>query len=254
MQLYFIRHAQSENNALWDQTGDNKGRSDDPSLTDAGYRQAQILADFLAQAGPGAPPDAWDPQNAAGFGFTHVYTSLMLRAVITGVVIARALDLPPVAWPDWHEGGGIYLDDEETGEPVGLPGRNRADFETHYPELILPEQLDECGWWNRPFETRPQRRERARRVLAELWQRHGGTHDRVAVVSHGAFYNYFLGALLDLPWREDDPEEYPESSKALPRVRWFLMNNAAITRIDFKSEVRLAYQNRLDFLPRELIT
>jgi broad specificity phosphatase PhoE len=32
MQLYYIRHAQSENNDLWDRTGSDQGRSEDPKL------------------------------------------------------------------------------------------------------------------------------------------------------------------------------------------------------------------------------
>ncbi len=256
MQLYFIRHAQSLNNALWDLTGDNKGRSEDPGLTETGQRQAQILASFLAQAGPGASPGVWDPRNAAGFGFTHLYTSLMVRAVITGETVSRALNLPLVAWPEWHEGGGIYLDDEATGEPRGLPGANSAYFETHHPELRLPADLGGRGWWNRPFETHSRRQERARRALAQLWHRHGNTEDRVAVISHGGFYNYFLANLLDLPWSDDEhPEVGTDEGQSPPGRRWFLMNNTAITRIDFESDVvRLAYHNRLDFLPPDLIT
>jgi 2,3-bisphosphoglycerate-dependent phosphoglycerate mutase len=256
MQLYFIRHAQSLNNALWDQTGDNKGRSEDPGLTETGQRQVEFLASFLAQAGPGACGDDWDPQNAAGFGFTHLYTSLMVRAVVTGEAIARALGTALVGWSDWHESGGIYLDDEHTGERHGLPGKNRAYFETHHPNLVLPDELDKRGWWNRPFETYPQRRVRARRALAELWKLHGNTQDRVAVVSHGGFYNHFLSALLDLPWREDDhPESGSTDGEHPPAGRWFLMNNAAITRIDFDHDVvRLNYNNRVDFLPPDLIT
>jgi 2,3-bisphosphoglycerate-dependent phosphoglycerate mutase len=179
----------------------------------------------------------------------------MVRAVITGEVIARALGMKLFAWPEWHEGGGIYLDDEETGEPQGLPGKNRAYFETHHPGLVLPEEIDPFGWWNRPFETQLQRRERARRALAQLWECHGNTQDRVAVVSHGGFYNHFLFNLLDLPGRDEYEEPGSNDGKNPPSGRWFLMNNAAITRIDFDSDtVRLAYHNRLDFLPSELIT
>ncbi|NJK45922.1 MAG: histidine phosphatase family protein [Pleurocapsa sp. SU_196_0] len=47
MRLYFIRHAQSSNNALWDSTGSENGRSDDPELSDVGVMQARALGDFL---------------------------------------------------------------------------------------------------------------------------------------------------------------------------------------------------------------
>jgi len=247
MQLYFIRHGQSENNALWMNTGSHIGRNEDPELTEVGRQQAEILAQFLCRADSTLRPSftstelsASDFQNVAGFGITHLYSSLMGRAVATGTIIARALDLPLVAWEDVHEWGGIYLHDEQTDERIGLPGRNRAYFEAHYPDLVLPDSLDEAGWWNRPFEEPELRLPRAKRVLHDLLERHGHTDDRVAVVSHGGFYNYLLVTILSLPGREG---------------YWFVMNNAAISRIDFDDEdIRLMYLNRVDFLPRELIT
>ncbi len=248
MQLYFIRHGQSENNARWMSTRSAKGRTEDPGLTEAGRHQAKFLAQFLSQAGPTlrqAPDtavtgDDRDTQNTAGFGLTHLYSSLMLRAVTTGTIIANALDLPLVAWEDIHEWGGIYLRDEQTDEPIGLPGRNHAYFERHFPDLVLPDSLGDDGWWNRPYEEPELRLPRARRVLRDLIERHGHTDDRVAVVSHGGFYNYLLAAILKLPGREGF---------------WFVLNNAGISRIDFnEEETGLSYLNRADFLPKELIT
>ena len=240
MQLYFIRHGQSENNALWMSTGSHKSRSEDPGLTEVGRQQAELLAQFLRQADPTVTVNGSDFQNVAGFGITHLYSSLMVRAVATGTIIARALDLPLVAWEDVHEWGGIYLRDEQTDEPIGLPGRNRAYFEQHFPDLVLPDSLGEAGWWNRPFEEPEQRLPRAKRVLHDLVERHGGTDDQVAVVSHGGFINYLLAAILDMPGREGYR---------------FIMNNAAISRFDFHDEdTWLIYLNRVDFLPRELIT
>ncbi len=224
MQFYFIRHGQSANNSLWDQTGSNHGRSEDAELTPVGCRQAELLARFLRDA---------------DFGLTHLYSSLMVRAVATGSIIAETLDLPLVAWEDAHETGGIYLENEQTGECIGQPGKNRAYFETHYPRLILPEGLED-GWWNRPFETREQRPIRAQRFLQELLQRHGQSENRVAVVSHGGFYNYLVAAILRLPERDHV---------------WFVLNNAAITRMDWCDQrVEMVYMNRTDFLPPELIT
>jgi 2,3-bisphosphoglycerate-dependent phosphoglycerate mutase len=239
MQLYLIRHAQSENNAFLDNTQYEQMRSMDPELTELGRMQSQALARFLAQGTSVASyPD--DEHNRMGFGLTHLYSSLMVRAVATGSAIAREMGLPLLGWVDWHEGGGIYLDDEASGEQIGYPGKDRAYFQAHYPELILPPGLDENGWWNRPFEARPQRWERARRVLNELRVRHGASNDRVGVVMHGGFYNYFMKTLLGI----EPAEEI-----------WFVMSNAALTRIDFmEQEVRLVYQNRLDFMPTELIT
>jgi 2,3-bisphosphoglycerate-dependent phosphoglycerate mutase len=233
MQFYFTRHGQSENNALWKRTGSSKGRSEDPGLTEIGQQQAECVAQFLRQAEGGV-------QNVAGFGITHLYSSLMVRSVATGTLIAKALDLPLVAWEDLHERGGIYLKDEQTDAYLGQAGKNRAYFEAHYPDFVLPKSLGETGWWNRPLEEPEQRSSRVKRFLRDLMERHGHTDDQVAVVSHGGFYNDLLADILNLPDREGC---------------WFALNNAAISRIDFDNEgVGLIYLNRFDFLPKELVT
>lgn len=242
MQFYFLRHAQSENNLLWAQTGSHSGRSEDPELTAVGWQQAEKLAQFLCRpGGAGSEPESsYDIQNVHGFAITHLYSSLMLRSVATGLVVAQAVDLPLVAWEDLHEVGGIHMFDESTGDHVGLPGKNRAYFEARYPGLVLPESLGEEGWWNRPYEEREQRPLRARRFLEQLLARHGNSEDRVAVVSHGGFFRHVMQAMLDLP----QGQSY-----------WFSMNNAAITRIDFgDGGISIRYLNRLDFMPRALIT
>ena len=238
MQLYLIRHGQSTNNLLWARTGGSNGRSEDPELTDVGRQQAALVAGFLRY---GAPADkVLDLQNTAGFGITHVYSSLMVRAVATGAAIARALGLPLIGLRDAHETGGIYRHDPETDENIGLPGRARSYFTAHYPDLIVPDDVDENGWWNRPFEEREARRERAERLVTALLARHKETEDRVVLVGHGGFYNYMLAVIMRLPEERDF---------------WFSMNNTGITRIDYTPErTYITYMNRVDFLPRALIT
>jgi 2,3-bisphosphoglycerate-dependent phosphoglycerate mutase len=239
MRLYFIRHGQSGNNLLWLRTRSTKGRSEDPELTETGWQQAQALAQYLRDATDDVVAED-DGRERSGFGITHLYCSLMVRSVATATVVSQVLDLPLVAWEDLHEGGGIWLEDAETGERVGRAGKSRPYFETHYPHLRLPERLDDQGWWSRPFEPYESRPDRARRFLARLLEKHGQSEDRVGVVSHGGFYTYLMTALLGLP--EDDSI-------------WFAMNNAAITRVDFEDErVGLVYSNRVEFLPQELVT
>jgi 2,3-bisphosphoglycerate-dependent phosphoglycerate mutase len=241
MQFYFLRHAQSINNALWTSTGSSQGRDPDPELTKIGLKQAQYLGEFLRK--PPSPvfvnEDGRDPQNLAGFGITHLYCSLMLRAIQTGTIVANIINLPLRAWIDIHEEGGIYLDDEVTGEFKPLPGFTRTYLQQHYPNLILPENLTDEGWWNRPFETEADRLERAERVYKELLDVHGGTDDHVAIVSHGGFYNLLMHVILN---------------RTLDRNSWFVMNNAAISRVDFERGNAYVYSNRADFLPAELIT
>lgn len=236
MRLYFIRHGQSVNNALWDKSGSDSQRSEDPVLTELGHNQAQRLAEFIKTH------DQDESSRASyrdRFQFTHLYCSLMERAVQTAGYIADVLDLPLLAWPEVHESGGIYLDDEN-GLPVGRPGRTRSYFTQTYTRLVLPETVTDEGWWNRPFEAREERPLRARGFLTTLLERHGSTNDQVAVVSHGAFYMEFVRVLVGV---------------TNPKV-WLTMNNTGISRFSFREngEIALVYHNRTDHLPGDMIS
>jgi 2,3-bisphosphoglycerate-dependent phosphoglycerate mutase len=239
MQLFFIRHGQSENNALWEQTGSSDSRSSDPELTKLGQIQATILANFIAQSVSNQESPPQNSLNINCFGITHIYTSLMVRAVSTATLLANALQLPLIGWMDIHEEGGIYRNDT-AGNPVGLPGHDRGYFASYYPDLQLPDTLGDEGWWNRPFEEEADRVARARVVLNRLMDLHGDTQDHIALVSHGGFYNQLLRTILKIPENRDID---------------FEIKNAAISRIDFNNgEIQFVYLNRFDFLPPELIT
>ncbi|MDO8944532.1 MAG: histidine phosphatase family protein [Desulfobacterales bacterium] len=238
MILYYVRHGQSANNALLDATGAETDRVVDPELTPAGLKQAVCVAQMLCG---GQHLTRSRASSKTGFGVTHLYCSLMTRAVHTAQFISQSLDLPLAGRTDIHEGGGIFLEDRVTGELTGFPGGTRTELCTRFPELVWPADAREDGWWNRPFEAIPDRKLRARRVLAELLARHGGTDDRVVFVSHGGFFYRFMCAVLDLP----DPEGL-----------WFHMYNTAVSCLEFTADggVGVRYLNRTDHLPPDLIT
>ena len=243
MQLYLIRHCQSENNALWQRTGSSKGRHEDPDLTEIGHQQAQLLAQYLVTKRSNFSENGRDRQNRSGFELTHLYCSLMRRSILTGRYISELAELPLVAWTDIHERGGIYQHDHEADERIGLPGLGRRHLLEIHPVLVLPGDLDETGWWNRPYEDAVAALKRAETVVEELLQRHGGTDARVAFITHGGFFQSLMSVLFGFSPLDDDVEV------------WAAMNNASITRIDLHEEaVVLAYQNRVDFLPAELVT
>ncbi|MEM7030410.1 MAG: histidine phosphatase family protein [Chloroflexota bacterium] len=239
MHLFFIRHGQSVNNALWDQGRGDEGRVPDPELTENGVQQATLVGQFFGQHHKNGVPVT----HHNYFDLTHLYCSLMVRAIDTANAVAETTGLTPVVWEGIHETGGIWNWNEAGDKREGFPGKNRADFEARYPNLILPDGLDEQGWWNRPFEDVDQFSIRAKAFVKDLFDRHGGTDDRVAIVSHGGFYNWMMRAFLNLPIERPTPF-------------WLAMNNTAITRIDFggNDPMRVAYQNRVDFLPPELVT
>jgi 2,3-bisphosphoglycerate-dependent phosphoglycerate mutase len=245
MQLYFIRHGQSINNANWNTP--NYVESPDPWLTEIGVQQAQTLADFLAQHQQLTPHTSWDAQNRFGFGITRIYCSLMERAAHTASYTARKLNVPFEVL-DIQESGGIY---GRVGEDkfAGLGGRPRSWFEAQIPELTLPDTLTESGWWNRPFETEEACQERAQRIWADLLTRHRDQADqpeeRIAFVSHGGFFVHLMCAMLNLPWR----------AAAHGLASWFVLNNCSISRFDIRNdEINICYINRTDYFPDALVT
>ena len=238
MQLYFIRHAQSANNQLYEETGSWDGRDCDPELTQLGHQQAQRLAEHLECATVEAP--GRDFINRRSFGLTHLYSSLMVRALDTKAYLAAALNLPLQVWEDLHEIGGIFTIDGETGAYIGQPGKTPAELAARFPQVELPLTLTDNGWWNRSHESVDLQARRARRFVYDLLERHGGGDDRVAVISHGGFYNLVMAELLGT-----------QANHSF----WFNINNTGITRFNFDPEgVGLAYANRLEHLPTELIT
>jgi 2,3-bisphosphoglycerate-dependent phosphoglycerate mutase len=235
------------NNAGWGNP--NYIESPDPALTELGIEQACQVAEFLKEMQTLANPKQWNIQNRLGFGLTHIYTSLMERAVHTASFSARALGIPFTAWEDIHESGGIFGRDGEE-KLQGLSGRSRAYFEQNFPELILPDHVNGTGWWNnRPFEPEEQCQLRAQKFLADLLARHGDQEGRpehrVAIFSHGGFFVHLMSAILRSPWGE-----------AAHGMRyWFAVNNCSISRFDFRGgEVAITYLNRTDHLPDHLIT
>ncbi len=256
MQLYFIRHGQSTNNALPDDFEDNgsHNRSEDPDLTPRGILQAQITGEALAhqdtsQPIPHTPYGNKDFQNRLGFGLTHLYSSLMVRAVHTGTIISERLGLPLTANIDMHECGGIYLQKEVENHKVIeiLHGKGRSWFSRHYPNLQFTSPVTEDGWWPGGKEDYPPRLERAFRVLEFLKDRHAGTDDRVGIITHGSFFAILFRAMfkLDLHILRSADQPYR-----------LIYNNCGITRIDILNSrfFDLVYLNRTCHLPNDLIT
>jgi 2,3-bisphosphoglycerate-dependent phosphoglycerate mutase len=256
MQLYFIRHGQSTNNALPDDFEDNGShdRSEDPDLTPRGIRQAKLTAQALAHKDlslplPHTPYGDKDFQNRRGFGLTHLYSSLMIRAVHTGTIIGDHLGLPLTANLDLHECGGIYLQKETNNNKVIeiLHGKGKSWFARHYPNLQFTSQIAEDGWWPGGKEDYPPRIERAFRVIEFLKDRHAGKDDRVGIITHGSFFSLLFRAFFKLDLHILRTADQPYR---------LIYNNCGITRIDVTDarHFELIYLNRTCHLPDELIT
>ena len=117
----------------------------------------------------------------------------MQRAIHTGSIIAKPTRLTLAALPEAHEVGGIYLESmvNDVIEISWEHGVNPEFISTHYPDLTLAKPIDEKGWWRGGKEDSSQPLKRAQGVLNWIKERHLGSDDRVAVVTHGVLPTTF---------------------------------------------------------------
>ncbi|MFH2132291.1 MAG: histidine phosphatase family protein [bacterium] len=253
MKFYFIRHAQSENNVLLDRMTDGvdhgegnntylRSRYADAPVSELGKQQARLLGAFIGDKSNGVEPGSTDnPSSYDEFGFTHLYVSPMIRTLDTAMPVAAALNINPVVWEDLHEQGGVWTQDGTASEKTPHPGLDPVALKTRYPGFVVPSTMSAKGWWQGPYETLEACYLRAGRVWETLLKRHGETEDRVAVVSHGIFFNCFMFQLFGF-------------SPGEPRFQ-FAIQNVSITRVDIdKRGKKLIYQNRVEFIPHRLLT
>ena len=228
MRLYLIRHAESENNALSRESLHH--RKVDPDLTPLGYQQRDLLARHI-----GAEKDA----VGESYRITHLYTSAMYRSLLTTAPLSDALGIAPNVWPDLHEKGGMFLQQDDCVR--SFTGMTRAEIQAAFPGYRLPAEVDECGWYDRGLGREPEEHslQRAIRVAWALRSR-TATDDVIALVSHAGFLNILLAAIF---------EHLPSHQYS----KIYYHDNTAITRINFHQRwTTLHYMNRVDHLPANL--
>ena len=244
--LYLVRHAQSENNVIWDGSDDHPGRSSDPEITELGHRQAETLGRHLAhpQAEPRQHP--FNKSADSQFGLTHVYCSLMTRSILTAEYIAAAGNLGVEALANVFEKHGIY-DVDGDGNLRGLPGPGKGYFDERFPGLKLPREFNDDGWWNRPVEDESSFVQRMQKVVSEMRQRLTDSDDNIALVAHGDFIDQFVNELMSVVRHQPNYDNH--------WVANWTFHNTSISRIDFvNGSNNVVYLNRIDHLPNELVT
>ena len=253
MQLYLIRHAQSQNNVIIDDHitdyQDSQGlkiyenqRFADAPLSERGYQQAEQLGEFLVDSYLSSANGKYrDRFNFNNFDFTHLFVSPMIRTMDTAKPFVDRVDLKPIIWEDLHEQGGVWNLDQSSGQRIGFPGVTPEYIRIEYPDYRIQESMNPNDGWSRPYEEPEDCYKRSGKVLEALIEQYGKTEDRIAIVTHSYFINCILYYLFNL--------------STVNREYIFVLNNASITRIDFVKKRRmLVYQNRTDFLTLDLIT
>ncbi len=219
MELYIIRHAESENNAR-----PQEERTDDPTLSALGYRQAGYLVNRIRHIRP-----------------TRIFVSPFLRTLETIAPYIRETGQSVEAWIDLHEQGGVQAG-AGNADYEGRPGMKRSEIEHGFPGVRLDDGFDEEGWWKcRPWEDYESAQARAERVNRRIHDDFGLTGERVLLVTHGAFMRFLVGVILETPGMGHD------------RIYWFA--NTSVTRfIITPTYTQLALMNCVRHLPEAWIT
>ncbi|MEZ6089781.1 MAG: histidine phosphatase family protein [Pirellulaceae bacterium] len=174
MQLYLIRHAQSENNSK-----PEAERIEDPAITELGHRQCDALSKW-----------------AASLSIDFLVTSAFLRTLQTTSYISKATQRPINVWRDLHEVGGCYRG-HLPGQEQGAPGMSHQAILDAYPQAVVDPSIGPDGWWaSRPYETSSQAMQRATLMLNQLMTQFGQTEQTVVAVIHADFKMCLLKLIL----------------------------------------------------------
>jgi 2,3-bisphosphoglycerate-dependent phosphoglycerate mutase len=177
MELFLIRHGQSQNNAR-----PREERVEDAPLTEIGHQQCAHLAE-------------WIPS----LKLTQVVCSPFLRTLQTADYVSQSLDLKPEVRIELHEQGGC-VSGPVPDAPVGQPGMTRSEIRGQYPRYNIAPDIDEDGWWgSKPFETGQAAELRAARLVAQTVEEFAGTSERVAYVMHADIGRQVLLQLDPIP-------------------------------------------------------
>jgi len=165
VELYIVRHGQSEGNA---------GTSDgpDPALTELGRKQALLAGERLLKE-----------------EIEIMYCSPTLRALQTAQIIGNILGLRPNVWADLTEKGSM-------GDYNGM---TRSQIEELFPEVVLSDDIKEDGWWFIKDEMEEDAYRRAERVRSRLMELYGVAAGKVLLVSHGTFGSILMSVFVGAP-------------------------------------------------------
>jgi len=221
MQLYLIRHAESENNAKPPHL-----RVEDPAITAVGRLQAEHLANWMQS-----------------LRMDVLITSPVRRALQTTRYIRESTDQHVHVWANVFEEGGIYRghgpDAVEGGPGLGREDviRHLVNDETH---CSLDETIVESGWWaGRRRETAEEATLRAQLVLCRLLD----TFDNgqvVVMVIHADFKRKLLMEMIGVV---HNPQQFGK------------LRNTGITKLDHDGQRwQLDWFNSVSHLPARLIT
>ncbi|OII73352.1 phosphoglycerate mutase domain-containing protein [Cryptosporidium ubiquitum] len=252
---FFIRHAESANNATNNNDSTDSGekyndeRVPDPSLTELGYIQAEKTGLYLASKSVKVWKQEREDQKSMSLenpNFKAIYCSPMQRSLETADKIQKILGVPVFVNPDLCEVGGVFRGKRHTNSPREskevCSGKKRSVIMKEFPNFQLDERITEQGWWGKPQETFKEASERAKKVAELLWEisyedlKKTGTEyqgNTNILISHGLFQDMLMKRLF----MQRNPVPTLEESAIFP------CENCAISQIALYDHTIRQFEN-----------
>ncbi|TWU48211.1 histidine phosphatase family protein [Rubripirellula reticaptiva] len=222
MQLYLIRHAESENNARAAYL-----RVEDPGITAVGRLQCQHLALWIKS-----------------LSIDHLITSPFLRTLQTTRYVTDVNRADVQVWHDVFERGGCFRGHGPDATEGGI-GLGRADVIRHVVDdanrCTVDSTIKETGWWGgQRRETDDEACARAGKVVKRLSATFGSSGQAVVAIIHADFKRALLAQMLN--------------ASVDPRI-FGALRNTGISKLDFDGDRwTLDWFNSVTHLPHKLIT
>ncbi len=168
----------------------------------------------------------------------------MRRTLQTAAPIANSTGLPARVFTGLHEWGGVW--EERDGAISHFPGLGRSEMSEIIPEIELPDDVLEEGWWSGDHDTSTFEaalalsRQNAYEFLEYLEHQYPD-ETQIAIVTHGGYGSNLIEAALGL-------DMHPETAR-------FVLNNTGHALIELDGRHGLMHwNNRIDHLTHDLIT
>ena len=178
MQLYLIRHAESENNAKPERL-----RVEDPPISSLGRQQAKCLGQWVRT-----------------LTVDTLITSPFLRTLETTREIVNGATHHVHVWHDLFEQGGCYRGHGPDAREGG-PGLGRSAIEQQLAKssvtCTLDESIGEAGWWiGKARETDDEAARRAAQVTRRFASTFGTSGKTVIAIIHADLKRLLLAEML----------------------------------------------------------
>lgn len=171
LELYLIRHGQSQGNVGYDKDELTPQEQHDPILTEKGVMQAQLAGKHLSSV-----------------DFDRVYSSGLLRAVRTATEILnkQPTEKPLYIFPHLAEAGlsAEYETTLDTLHEINPLALLAPELDSKTPLLIPSDNKDDAGLFKR-----------AGFVLEHL-REHFNNGEKIALVSHAAFLTFIVFSIM----------------------------------------------------------